>query len=65
MPKAKKLSYETAMDELRQIVNELQEEAVSVDDLSAKVRRAAELLKFCQEKLRSTEEELGGLFEEV
>ena len=62
MAKTKKLTYESAMEELQTIVNQLQEEAVNVDELSAKVKRAAELVKFCQEKLRSTEEELGGLF---
>lgn len=63
MAKAKKLTYDSAMKELQVIVNQLQEEAVSVDDLSNQVKRAAELVKFCREKLRSTEEELGGLFE--
>ena len=62
MAKTKKLTYEAAMQELQGIVNQLQEEAVSVDELSGKVKRAAELVKFCQEKLRDTEEELGGLF---
>lgn len=64
MAKQKKLTYESAVEELQLIVNQLQEEAVSVDDLSEKVKRAAELVKFCQEKLRRTEEELGGLFEQ-
>ena len=56
------MTYESAMEELQDIVNQLQAEAVKVDDLSAKVKRAAELVSFCREKLRKTEEELGGLF---
>jgi exodeoxyribonuclease VII small subunit len=58
-----KLTYESALKELQGIVTQLQEEAVSMDDLSEKVSRAAELLNFCREKLRETEEKVEGLFE--
>ncbi len=58
-----KLTYESALQELQGIVNQLQEEAVSMDDLSEKVSRAAELLVFCREKLRETEGKVEGLFE--
>ena len=57
------LTYDNALAELQMIVSQLQEEVVSVDDLSMKAKRAAELVKFCQEKLRRTEEDLKGLFE--
>ena len=58
-----KFNYESALQELQGIVTSLQESAVSMDDLSEKVNRAAELLKFCREKLRETEEKVQGLFE--
>jgi len=58
------LSYEEAMSELKTIVQELQEATVSIDDLSEKSKRAATLIKYCREKLRKTEDELKGLFEE-
>lgn len=58
-----KLTYESALQELQSIVSSLQDSAVGMDDLSEKVSRAAELLKFCREKLRETEEKVGGLFE--
>ncbi|MCB9298410.1 MAG: exodeoxyribonuclease VII small subunit [Lewinellaceae bacterium] len=58
-----KLTYEEAMQELQQIVAQLQEDAVSVDELSDKVKRAAELIAYCREKLRTTEESLKGLLE--
>ncbi len=64
MSKKIKLNYENALAELQAIVGELQEEVVSVDDLSAKAKRAAELVKFCREKLRESEEEIKGLFGE-
>jgi exodeoxyribonuclease VII small subunit len=58
------LSYETAYEELQRILHELQEETVSIDDLSAKVQRAQALIRFCRERLRTTEEEIQGLIEE-
>lgn len=58
-----KLTYESALQELQSIVSDLQDSAVGMDDLSEKVSRAAELLKFCREKLRETEAKVGGLFE--
>lgn len=58
-----KLTYESALLELQQIVADLQEEAIGMDDLSEKVNRAAELLQFCREKLRETEGKVQGLFE--
>lgn len=55
------LNYESAFAELQQIVRVLQEDAVSIDELSAKIARAAELIRFCKERLRATEEEIGKL----
>lgn len=58
-----KPNYEAALKELQDIVSSLQEDAVGMADLSEKVNRAAELLKFCREKLRETEEKVQGLFD--
>lgn len=55
------LTYESAFAELQQIVRDLQDEAVGIDELSAKIARAAELVRFCRERLRMTEEEIGKL----
>jgi len=57
-------TYEEAMEELKTIVQQLQEGTVSIDDLSEQSKRAATLIKYCREKLRNTETELKGLFEE-
>ena len=61
---AEKISYEAALEELQQLVTELQGEAVSIDELSSKAKRAAELIKLCREKLRHTDQELKGLFDQ-
>ena len=55
-------NYEAAMKELQHLVDELQGDQVSIDELSGKVSRAAELIRFCKEKLRKTEGEIGELF---
>jgi len=53
--KKEKTTYGTAYAELQEILGALEGGDVDVDDLSAKVKRAAELIGFCQERLRSTE----------
>jgi exodeoxyribonuclease VII small subunit len=52
------LTYELAFDELKAIAEEIDNESVSVDVLADKVKRASELIQFCQKKLRSTEKEI-------
>jgi exodeoxyribonuclease VII small subunit len=58
-------SYEKAYEELEAIMNDLQEDRISVDDLTAKVRRAAELITFCSDMLRSTEKEVTGIMKKL
>lgn len=54
-------TYQSAWTELQKIVNDLQGGAVGIDELSAKIERAAELVRFCRERLRSTEDAVGRL----
>ena len=54
-------SYREAADELQSIVEELQAEALDVDLLAEHVRRARQLIEFCQLRLRNTEEEVRSL----
>ena len=58
------LTYEKALAELQTIVNALENGDTSIDELAAKVERAAELIQFCQEKLRQTDEKINTLFNE-
>jgi exodeoxyribonuclease VII small subunit len=60
-----KLSYEAAFEELQTIMAALQNEEISVDSLSEKVKRASELLKLCHEKLRDTEKEVGTVIKDL
>jgi len=59
------VNYQSAMEELQTIVAQLEANAIGIDELSEKVKRAAELVQFCQKKLRTTEKEMDNLFDEV
>jgi exodeoxyribonuclease VII small subunit len=48
---AKQLTYIEAFEELQQIVNDIEEGETGIDQLSEKVKRAAELIKICKNKL--------------
>ena len=61
----KDLTYEAAMQELQGIVDALQDNKLGIDELSDQLKRAAELIQFCREKLRLTDEEIKGLFPEA
>lgn len=61
----KELTYETAYAELKQIAAEIENESVSVDVLAEKVKRASELIAFCQTKLRSTEQEVNNIIKQM
>ena len=52
------MTYEEAYQELTQISSEIENETISVDVLAEKVKRASELIAFCQNKLKSTETEV-------
>jgi exodeoxyribonuclease VII small subunit len=60
----KDISYKEAQQELQQILQQLQEGQIDIDELSQQVSRAAELIHYCREKLRTAEEQIGGLFED-
>lgn len=61
----KKISYDQAYQELQNIMLDLQEEEISVDELSTKVKRAAELLKICNQMLRQTENEVEDIVKDL
>ena len=56
------MTYESALKELQEVIEELRNDMVSVDDLTKKVKRAKELTDFCKNKLRNVGEDLEGLF---
>ena len=59
------MTYEAAYQELAAIAREIESESVSVDVLAEKVKRAAELIAYCQTKLRSTEAEVNKIIAQM
>lgn len=59
------LTYEKAYTELQELIAEIERGEISVDVLAEKVKRATELIRFCQEKLRSTEMDVQKILDEL
>lgn len=61
----KTLTYEAAYNELALIAKEIENETVSVDVLAQKVKRASELITFCETKLKNTEAEVNKIITQM
>lgn len=59
------IKYTDAFDELQRIVTEIEQGEISVDELSAKVKRAAELIQVCKTKLTTTEEDVNKILRDL
>jgi len=59
------VNYTEAFKELQLIVTEIEKGEISVDELSEKVKRAAQLIKFCKTKLTTTEEDVSKILKEL
>ena len=60
-----KVNYVQAFEELQAIVTEIELGQITVDILSEKVKRAAELIAICKTKLSSTEEDVNQILKEL
>jgi exodeoxyribonuclease VII small subunit len=61
----KKISFNEAIKELEIILEQIESGEPDVDELSGKVKRASELIKLCRKKLKSTEEEIDKILEDM
>jgi exodeoxyribonuclease VII small subunit len=59
------LTYESAYAELQEIAIAIENETISVDQLAEKLKRAAQLIEFCQSRLRSTEQEVNKIISQL
>ncbi|HRG69216.1 MAG: exodeoxyribonuclease VII small subunit [Saprospiraceae bacterium] len=55
---AKKLNYQEAMEQLQLLCDRLKEEKIPLENLAEEIRKARALLIYCQELLRSIEQEI-------
>ncbi|TXD49484.1 MULTISPECIES: exodeoxyribonuclease VII small subunit [unclassified Polaribacter] len=60
-----KLTYEEASKELESILENLRNDEISIDKLEKVVARAAALSKFCQDKLRNTEQQVQDIIDKL
>lgn len=58
-------SFNNAVAEIEKILRNIENGDLDVDKLSNEVKRASELIKQCQKKLRSTEEEINSIFKDL
>ena len=61
----KEFSFNEAVTEIEDILRKIENGNLDVDKLSAEVKRASELIKQCQKKLRTTEEEINSIFKDL
>ncbi len=60
-----KPGFNKAIEELENILEQIESGELDVDELSGKVKRASELLRLCQDKLRDTEEEIDKIINDM
>ncbi|AEE14118.1 Exonuclease VII small subunit [Thermodesulfobium narugense DSM 14796] len=62
---SEELSYKEALDELNSIIQKIESDEIDMDELSNIVKRALFLVNLCKSKLKKTEDELQGMFNEL
>jgi exodeoxyribonuclease VII small subunit len=50
--------YAEMMEELEQILDQLESDSIDVDELSARVKRASELIRLCRQRLVGSQTEI-------
>ncbi len=61
----KEFSFNEAVVEIEEILKNIESGELDVDKLSVEVKRASELIRQCQKKLRTTEEEINSIFKDL
>ena len=64
MPK-KEFSFNEAVVEIEKILRNIESGELDIDKLSVEVKRASELIRQCQKKLRTTEEEINSILKDL
>ena len=61
----KEFSFNDAVTEIENILHNIESGDLDIDKLSVEVKRASELIKECQKKLKITEEEINSIFKDL
>jgi exodeoxyribonuclease VII small subunit len=61
----KHITYAQALEEIQEISTLLESGNISVDELTSQVKRASELIQWCRQRLRATEEEIESTLDQL
>lgn len=61
----KELSFNEAVKKIEEILKNIENGDLDVDKLSEEVKTASELIRQCQKKLKTTEEEINNIFRDL
>lgn len=61
----KEIGFNEAVKSIQEILRNIEEGEPDIDQLSANVKKAAELIKICRTKLRETEEKIDGILKDM
>lgn len=61
----KEFSFGEAVSEIERILKNIESGDLDVDKLAESVKRASELIKLCQKKLKTTEDEINSIFKDL
>lgn len=61
----KEIGFNEAVKSIEEILRNIEEGEPDIDQLSANVKKAAELIKICRTKLRETEEKIDGILKDL
>jgi len=61
----KEFSFNEAIVEIEKILRNIESGELDVDKLAVEVKRASELIRQCQKKLRTTEDEINNIFKDL
>lgn len=55
---AKETKYEVAISQLEEIVERLENNQLGIDEMTAQLKKAQQLIKLCKDRLTKTDEEI-------
>ncbi|MBP5724045.1 MAG: exodeoxyribonuclease VII small subunit [Bacteroidales bacterium] len=63
--KKEEFSYDKAMAEMEKIVQKIESGDCKIDELTAEIKKAAELIALCKKKLQNVDAEVNKIFGEL
>ena len=61
----KTFSFNDAVKEIEKVLQSIESGKLDIDRLSDEVKRATDLIRQCQKKLKTTEEEINSIFRDL